>query len=117
MLHLTKSEWWWDRQVGSNQYGLPGRAEKKWGPGSLEGDLSPEELLSNRADQPLDTAKHKYRDEDYYLSRDYDLADIQVPLLSVANWVGASVDPSADVPTDLFFSCREASCFTFAAMS
>ena len=81
-------DYWWNRQVVSNQYGKPGRKEKKWGPGSLEGDLSEEELVRNRADQTIDNAKNKYRDDDYYSSKDFALADIKVPLLSVANWGG-----------------------------
>ncbi|GJN69855.1 X-pro dipeptidyl-peptidase (S15 family) protein [Purpureocillium lilacinum] len=79
-------EYWYDRQVGSNQYGLGGRTERNWGTDSLEGVLSAEELAENRADQTIDTAKYKFRDEEYYKSRDYDLADIEVPVLSVANW-------------------------------
>lgn len=79
---------WWNRQVISNQYGKPGRKEKNWGPGSLEGDLTEEELEENRQDQTIDNVNNKYRDEDYYASKDFDLADVQVPLLSVANWGG-----------------------------
>lgn len=71
----------------SNQYGLAGRTARKWGLDSLEGNLSPEELEQNRADQTIDTAKNEFRDQEYFQSRDYDLADIQVPILSVANWV------------------------------
>ena len=79
---------WWNRQVVSNQYGKPGRKEKKWGPGSLEGDLTEDELEKNRQDQNVDNVNNKYRDEDYYASKDFDLADIKVPVLSVANWGG-----------------------------
>lgn len=79
---------WWNRQVLSNQYGLPGRAARNWGEDTIEGDLSPEELLANRQDQTIDTAKYIYRDEDYYASKDYKLEDIEVPVLSVANWGG-----------------------------
>lgn len=90
LLYLTTNAWlaeyWYDRQVGSNQYGLGGRTERNWGTDSLEGVLSAEELAENRADQTIDTAKYKFRDEEYYKSRDYDLADIEVPVLSVANW-------------------------------
>ncbi|KAJ5190117.1 uncharacterized protein N7498_009102 [Penicillium cinerascens] len=46
----------------------------------------PEALVSNRRDQTKDTAAHKYMDEEYYKSRNFDLSSIQVPLLSVANW-------------------------------
>jgi hypothetical protein len=81
------TDWWWNRQVGSNQYGLAGRAARKWGPDSHEGNLSAEELKSNRADQTVDTAKNEFRDQEYFKSRDFNLADIEVPVLSVANWV------------------------------
>lgn len=35
-----------------------------------------------------DNEVNKYRDEDYYASRDFNLEGIEVPLLSVANWGG-----------------------------
>ena len=50
--------------------------------------LPAEELAANRSDQAVDTARYKFRDEEYYKSRDYSLADIEVPVLSVANWGG-----------------------------
>jgi hypothetical protein len=53
----------------------------------LEGDLSEAELKSNREDQTIDTAKYKFRDEEYYITKDFNLRDIEVPILSVANWV------------------------------
>lgn len=31
---------WWDRQVLSNRYGLPGKAARNWGPDTIEGNLS-----------------------------------------------------------------------------
>lgn len=79
---------WWNRQVVSNQYGKPGRKAANWGPDTIESDLSPEELEANRQDQTIDNANNKFRDEDYYASKDFRLEDIKVPLLSVANWGG-----------------------------
>ncbi|KAK5050469.1 hypothetical protein LTR84_003750 [Exophiala bonariae] len=76
---------WFTNSVLSNQYGLPGKLKRNWGPDTLEGDLSDEELAQNRCDQVADTAKHLYRDEVYYKSRDYNLEDIEVPILSFAN--------------------------------
>jgi hypothetical protein len=73
--------------VVSNQYGLGGRTARNWGLDSLEGDLPEEELVANRQDQTVDTAKYKFRDEVYYSSKDFKLEDIEVPVLSVANWV------------------------------
>ncbi|KAJ5414637.1 hypothetical protein N7509_001264 [Penicillium cosmopolitanum] len=60
-------KFWWDRQVG---------------------DLSEEELIQNRQDQTIDNAENKFRDDLYYASKEYSMSDIQVPLLSVANWGG-----------------------------
>ncbi|KAI8686824.1 PepX-C domain-containing protein [Fusarium sp. Ph1] len=88
ILSNTFIDWWWNRQVVSNQYGLAGRAARNWGPDTLEGNLSEEELKANRNSQPDDTAKYKFRDEEYYKSKDFNLSDIEVPLLSVANWGG-----------------------------
>ena len=79
---------WWNRQVLSNQYGRPGRKAANWGPDTIEGDLSPDELEANRQDQTIDNVKHQYRDEDYYASKDFKLEDVKIPLLSVANWGG-----------------------------
>ena len=80
---------WWNRQVGPNQYGLAGRAARNWGPDTIEGDLTPEALESRRNDQRVDNEQNRFYDDEYYASRDYDMSDIKVPLLSVGNW-GAS---------------------------
>ncbi|KAJ5641786.1 hypothetical protein N7490_005786 [Penicillium lividum] len=81
-------KFWWDRQVVSNQYGLGGRAARNWGPDTIEGDLSEEELVQNRQDQNIDNVENQYRDHLYYASKEYSMSDIKVPLLSVANWGG-----------------------------
>lgn len=79
---------WWNRQVITNQYGRPGRKAANWGPDTIEGDLSEEEREKNRNDQNDDNRINKYRDQPYYASKEYDMGDIKVPLLSVANWGG-----------------------------
>ncbi|KAH7014593.1 X-Pro dipeptidyl-peptidase protein [Microdochium trichocladiopsis] len=79
---------WWNRQVITNQYGRPGRNANKWGPDTIEGDLPEEELAANRQDQTIDNAQNRFRDDAYYASKEYDMGDIQVPLLSVGNWGG-----------------------------
>ena len=79
---------WWNRQVITNQYGRPGRHERKWGEDTIEGDLGEDELLANRNDQNIDNANNSFRDEEYYASKEYNMEDIKVPLLSVANWGG-----------------------------
>ncbi|KAF7552183.1 hypothetical protein G7Z17_g4507 [Cylindrodendrum hubeiense] len=81
-------KFWWTNGVQPNQYGMPGRAARKWGEDTLEGDLNEEALLGNRRDQTLDTAIHKFRDEEYYRTRDFEPENIETPLLSVANWGG-----------------------------
>lgn len=97
-----KSNWWVETsfeilltmlpftpgQVVSNQYGRPGRTAAKWGPDTIEGDLSEEEREKNRQDQNIDNVNNRFRDDDYYATKDFDLADVKVPLLSVANWGG-----------------------------
>jgi predicted acyl esterase len=88
---------WWTRQVLVNQYGKAGRSKLTFppdGPGArgqldtIEGDLSEDVLVSNRQDQTIDNATYKFRDQDYYASKEFRLEDIEVPLLSVANWGG-----------------------------
>lgn len=88
---------WWNRQVLVNQYGKPGRSKLELppdGPGArgqedtIEGDLSAEALLRNRRDQTVDNEEFKFRDQDYYRSKEFRLEDIEVPMLSVANWGG-----------------------------
>jgi putative CocE/NonD family hydrolase len=79
---------WWNRQVVTNQYGMPGRAARNWGVDTLEGDLPEDELAANRQDQTVDNAHNRFRDDEYYASKEYRMADIKVPLLSVANWGG-----------------------------
>lgn len=81
-------KWWWDRQVLSNQYGRGGRKARNWGPDTIEGDLTDEELKQNRNEQPVDNAVNRFRDDPYYASKEYNLNDVKVPLLSVANWGG-----------------------------
>ena len=88
ILSNTFISFWWYRQVVSNQYGLPGRAARKWGRDTIEGDRSETDLISSRRDQNVDNETFRFRDDEYYASREYNLADIEVPLLSVANWGG-----------------------------
>ena len=66
---------------------LPFLAARKWGPDTIEGDLSAEELARLRTDQTVDNTENRFLDDEYYASREYDMDKIQVPMLSVANWV------------------------------
>ncbi|KAI2643528.1 X-Pro dipeptidyl-peptidase C-terminal non-catalytic domain-containing protein [Xylaria nigripes] len=97
ILSNTFIDMWWNRQVLTNQYGLAGRStftfslEKPGARGqeeTIEGNLPDEVLLKNRRDQTIDNDENKYRDDEYHVSKDFRLEDIEVPLLSVANWGG-----------------------------
>ncbi|KIJ55804.1 hypothetical protein M422DRAFT_24318 [Sphaerobolus stellatus SS14] len=81
-------EIWYKRQVASNQYGLPGKAARNWGPDTIEASLTPEELANNRIELLDEALKNKYLDDPYFVPTAYDLGEIEVPLLSVANWGG-----------------------------
>ncbi|OQU99474.1 hypothetical protein CLAIMM_05104 [Cladophialophora immunda] len=88
ILSNTFIDFWWNRQVIVNQYGRPGRAARKWGPDTIEGTLEEVELRANCHDQNVDNVNNHFLDDDYYASKDYNLSDIEVPLLSVGNWGG-----------------------------
>jgi predicted acyl esterase len=45
-------------------------------------------LEKNRNDQNIDNAKNSFRDQPYYASKEYNMDDIKVPMLSVGNWGG-----------------------------
>lgn len=88
---------WWNRQVLVNQYGRANRSKLNFppdGPGArgqedtIEGDLPEEALIQNRRDQTEDNEANKFLDDEYYASKEFNLEDIEVPLLSVANWGG-----------------------------
>lgn len=89
-------KFWQNRQINTNQYGVPGRESAGDAnlpgmcsrPANIEGTLKEYQLKENRTDQTIDTLHNKYMDDVYFSSRDYRLEDIQVPLLSVANWGG-----------------------------
>lgn len=55
---------------------------------AIEGDLPEHMLEANRNDQTKDNEMNRYRDDEYYASKEFNLEDIQVPVLSVANWGG-----------------------------
>ncbi|CAI7613340.1 unnamed protein product [Penicillium pancosmium] len=78
---------WYARQVAPNQYGLPGRAARNWGPDTIEGDLSANELDANRYKAILH--QQRFRDDEQIASININLEDINVPILSVANLGGS----------------------------
>ncbi|BGP09035.1 hypothetical protein JCM10049v2_004890 [Rhodotorula toruloides] len=91
-------KFWWNNQVVTMQYGNGEKSVRRWGPNSLvgqpigpeclEGVIPPEKLATLRSDQTIDNAKNRYLDEPYHASRVYNLGDIEVPVLSVANLGG-----------------------------
>ncbi|KAL3486757.1 hypothetical protein BJX62DRAFT_241631 [Aspergillus germanicus] len=81
-------EYWRPRQVESNQYGLPGRASRNWGEDTIEGELSAEELAGNRTNLVEALEERRYRDHEAFASVNIHLEDIDIPLLTVANWGG-----------------------------
>lgn len=84
-------DFWWNRQVVTNQYGRPGRSKSRWAEDTIEGDLDPAELAENCRDQNVDNAENPYLDDEYHASKVFRLEDIEVPLLSVANWGGITL--------------------------
>lgn len=78
---------WYSRQVAPNQYGLPGRAARNWGPDTVEGDLAAEELEANQHKDALH--EQRYRDDEQLAALNFNLEDIIVPILSVANLGGS----------------------------
>lgn len=90
---------WQNYQINSNQYGRAAAPapKKTWGPGrnakvpSIEGVLTPEQLKENRTDQTIDNAENFFLDQDYYSSREFDVGDIETPMLSVGNWGGIAL--------------------------
>ncbi|KIW39760.1 uncharacterized protein PV06_08345 [Exophiala oligosperma] len=82
---------WYPRQVASNQYGLPGKAARNWGPDTVEGDLGEEELKDNRVDGLEVMRAAKYRDHPLFKATEVDLESISVPVLSVGNLGGISL--------------------------
>ena len=77
---------WYARQVAPNQYGLPGRAARNWGPDTVEGDLPAHELDANRHKAVLH--QQRFRNDEQIAAVNINLEDITVPILSVANLGG-----------------------------
>ncbi|KAE8368343.1 Alpha/Beta hydrolase protein [Aspergillus caelatus] len=80
--------WWYPRQVLSNQYGRPGKTARGWGFDTLDVDLSKEELKANRS--PVLESMHlqRFRGDEFFLSTAIDFDKIKVPILSVASLGG-----------------------------
>ncbi|KAG7532083.1 hypothetical protein FFLO_03891 [Filobasidium floriforme] len=79
---------WWNNQVRPMQYGNPEKQSRQFGPDCAEGARTADQLVERRRDQTIDNRDHRYLDEQYHDSRVYQLSDIEVPVLSVANLGG-----------------------------
>ncbi|OJJ47360.1 hypothetical protein ASPZODRAFT_65336 [Penicilliopsis zonata CBS 506.65] len=82
---------WWDRQIVRNQYRRERDktvAEHSSNPAEDADADSENTLRKNRRDQNEDNRVNRFRDDAYYAEREYNLEDVRVPLLSVANWGG-----------------------------
>lgn len=56
-----------------------------------------EELVRNKKDHNLDNANNQFRDHLYYASKEHNIEDIQVPLLSFGSWDGILLHLRGDV--------------------
>jgi predicted acyl esterase len=86
---------WSERQVTNVQYGIGERGPKSVVTGApVAGDqtLPEAELANNRADVGEDALRHRLFD-DYYRVRLPAFEEIDVPLLSAANWGGQGLHP------------------------
>ena len=86
-------EHWYDKQIKVVQYGLGERGPRNPVNGLLVcGDetFTDDELAANRVDFGAEIRAHPLLD-DYHRERSADLAQIEVPLLSAANWGGAGL--------------------------
>jgi predicted acyl esterase len=86
----TFRQHWYDMQVKTVQHGRGERGARNPLTGDLVGGpetLTEEELARNRIDFGKALYEHQLIDE-FYVSRQADLAKITIPLLSAANWGG-----------------------------
>ncbi|EOO00212.1 putative x-pro dipeptidyl-peptidase protein [Phaeoacremonium minimum UCRPA7] len=97
-------EWWWNNSLRGNQYGYPTPEEKPGRPNTEEGKLTPEELAENRVVIYDAIAENEFADQDFNSEREFKLADITTPFLSVANWGGVALHLRGNVRAFMFAS-------------
>jgi predicted acyl esterase len=86
---------WYPRQVVRLQHGVGERGPRSQVTGETVAGpdtLSEPEFARNRADVPGDALRHRLIDH-YYAARTGKFEDIDVPLLSAANWGGQGLHP------------------------
>lgn len=95
-IYCTFGQGWYDNQVETVQHGLGENGFRS----TLTGDwvsgpetLSEEELGGNRADLERDYKDNKLVTDEYWASRNPDWDEVDVPLLSSANWGGHGLHP------------------------
>jgi len=90
---------WFERQVASNQHGLGSRGGVDRNTGYfVSGDVDfPDELLEQNRRNPLDVARDKTLDGQFYDERTPDLSRVQVPLLTAGNWGGQGLHNRGNV--------------------
>ncbi|WP_295853771.1 CocE/NonD family hydrolase [uncultured Xylophilus sp.] len=83
---------WWPRQVLSNQYGSGDSThrDRDTGERTTGPAFSPALLEGNRAEHPQDRLRHRL-DDAWNRARTGRLSEIEVPVLSAANWGGAGM--------------------------
>ncbi len=89
---------WFEKQVSRVQYGVgtrgltnPNTGEPVAGPV----DLTDEELRNNRIDLPKEL-QTRTLDSEWYRDRSTDVTQVEVPLLSAANWGGQGIHPTGN---------------------
>lgn len=86
ILSNSFAEFWWKKQIAPNQYGRPGRAESGWCPDTIDGHLTNAKLDQARTHVVDEARNNRFRDTECHKTRECNLGNITVPLLSVANW-------------------------------
>jgi uncharacterized protein len=100
---------WSRRQVANVQYGIGERGPRSTVTGApVAGSetLGDEELARNRADVGEDALRHRFID-DYYRARAPAFGEIDVPMLSAANWGGHGLHTRGNFEGYLAAGCRQ----------
>lgn len=95
-IYSTFGQDWYDNQVvpvqhGQGENGFRSQLTGDWVSGPET--LTNEELGTNRADLEEDYKSNDLATDEYWTSRDFDWDNVEVPLLSSANWGGQGLHP------------------------
>ena len=108
-IHCTFLGKWFPVQATIVQHGLGSRGPVNPNTGVPicgDDDLSEEELEANRGDIAQEVLEHRFDDE-YYRDRSADLAAVETPLLSAANWGGQALHNRGNFRGYLHASSRD----------